>query len=164
MIRAFDRDFERNGPSVVRITRTTLAGWKRYKDHGDPCVRRRFAWEARELATTYSALVAGAKLYYRKNPVIYAKMSAVLAELHREFGWKSRLYSAVGGPYVLWNIRREEKRLADGWTREPPTFYQRNAAVLDNPQAELCRYVTPAAAPLPAPKLSILPLEETVGV
>jgi len=164
MIRAFDRDFERNGPSIVRITRSTLAGWKRYKNHPDPRIRRRFAWEARELPTTYAALVAGARLYYRKNPTMYAKMSALLAELHREFGWKSRLYSAVGGRYLLGKIRREEKRLAEGWTREPPTFYQRNAAVLDNPQAELCRYVTPAAAPVPAPKVSTVPVEETVGV
>ncbi|HUT13932.1 MAG TPA: cobalamin-dependent protein [Thermoguttaceae bacterium] len=164
MIRAFDRDFERNGPSIVRITRTTLAGWKHYKDHPDPRVRRRFVWEARELATTYSALVAGAKLYYRKNPAMYAKTSALLRELHREFGWKSRLYSAVGGRYVLRKIRREEKRLAEGWTREPPTIYERNAAVLDNPQAQLCRYVTPAVTPVPASKLSIVPVEETVGV
>lgn len=30
LLRAFERDFQANGPSVVRIVRTTLRGWKRY--------------------------------------------------------------------------------------------------------------------------------------
>ena len=83
MVRAFDRDFQRNGPSTLRIVRTTLAGWKRYKNHPDARVRRRFAWEARELATTFSAAVAGAKMYYRRNPAMRAKMAALLKELNR---------------------------------------------------------------------------------
>ena len=146
-IRAFDRDFHRNGPSTVRIVRTTLAGWRRYKNHPDARIRRRYAWEARELATGFSAAVAGARLYYRDNPEMYAKMSALLDELHREFGWKSRLYSALGGRYVFWKIRQEEKRLAAGWTYEPPTFYERNAAVVDNPAAALCQSVNPQVVP-----------------
>jgi hypothetical protein len=39
MMRAFDRDFLQNGPSTVRIVRTTLAGWQRYKNHPDPRIR-----------------------------------------------------------------------------------------------------------------------------
>ena len=59
--RAFERDFEVNGPSIARIVRTMLAGWKRYKSCPDRRVRRRFAWESRELGTTFSA-VRGASL------------------------------------------------------------------------------------------------------
>lgn len=126
VVRAFQRDFEVNGPSVVRIVRTTLAGWKRHKNHPDPRVRRRIAWEARELGTTFSAVVAAAKLYYRKNPAIRAKMSGLLKELYREFGLKSRFFAAVGGRWVLSRVRKEEKRLAAGWKYEPPTFYEKN--------------------------------------
>ena len=32
---AFRRDFERNGPSLYRICRTTFEGWRRYRDHPD---------------------------------------------------------------------------------------------------------------------------------
>ena len=39
---AFQRDFERNGPSLYRICRTTLQGWKRYKNDPDLRVRERF--------------------------------------------------------------------------------------------------------------------------
>ena len=39
---AFRRDFERNGPSLYRISRTLLAGWRRYKDWPDARVRERF--------------------------------------------------------------------------------------------------------------------------
>ena len=41
--RAFERDFERNGPSLMRLVRTMLAGWQRYKNHPSPRVRRRYA-------------------------------------------------------------------------------------------------------------------------
>jgi hypothetical protein len=97
------------------------------------------------MATTYSAVAAAAKQYYRKDPKLYAKMSGLLDEMKREFGWNSRLFAAVGGPYVLWNIRQEEKRLASGWTYEPPTFYDVNdtAGLRDHPSASQCRYVTP---------------------
>ena len=46
---AFRRDFERNGPSIYRICRTTLDGWRRYKNDADSRVRERFAREARAL-------------------------------------------------------------------------------------------------------------------
>jgi hypothetical protein len=141
--RAFQRDFEVNGPSVVRVFRTTLAGWKRYKNHPDDRIRRRYAYEAKGLATTFSAAVAGAKHYYRKNPEIHAKMAEVLSDLNREFGLVSRLSSFFGKWYVLWKIRREERRLADGWTYEPPTFYEKN---FDDNDAAPCRYVSSRAA------------------
>ena len=145
IVQAFQRDFAVNGPSMVRILRTTLAGWQRYKNHPDQRIRRRFAWEVEGMATTYSAVVGAVKRYYRKNPALYAKMSGLLEEMNREFGWTSRLFAAIGGPYVLWKIRQEERRLARGWTYEPPTFYDVNDAVKpgDCPSASRCRYVTP---------------------
>ncbi len=169
IVRAFQRDFEVNGPSVVRMARTMLAGWKRYKNHPDPRVRRRFAWEARDLPTVYSAVVAAARLYYRGNPTLRAKMDAMLKDLHGEFGLKSRFYTAVGGRYVYWKMRREEKRLARGWTYEPPTFYERNEAAQqlasgDGPQAALCRPVICRAAGLPIVEAAAAGLPEPVAV
>jgi hypothetical protein len=81
---------------------------------------------------------------------MFAKMSALLDELKREFGWKARVTAALGGPYVLWKLRREEKRLAAGWTYEPPTFYEKNAACGDTDEAALCRSVVPQQTAAPA--------------
>ena len=47
---AFWRDFEANGPSLYRMARTLLAGWKRYKDSPDARVRERFASEMHRLS------------------------------------------------------------------------------------------------------------------
>jgi len=166
LVRAFDRDFAVNGPSVVRTVRTLLAGWKRHKNHPSPRVRRRLAWEARELSTSFAALVAGARRFYVDNPALAAQASELVRDIHREFGLKSRLFTLLGGPYVHWRIRREEKRLAAGHTYEPPTFYDRNAAVADNPQAEPCRYVTPTVVPQTLPVYAAppvaMPVEEAV--
>ncbi len=145
IVRAFERDFSVNGPSMLRVLRTTLAGWKRYRNHPDPRIRRRFTWEVRGMASTYSAVVAGVKRYYQKEPARHAELSRLLAEMNREFGWSSRLSAALGGWYVSWKIRQEERRLAEGWTYEPPMFYDVNDAVKaeDSPGASRCQYVTP---------------------
>jgi radical SAM superfamily enzyme YgiQ (UPF0313 family) len=146
MIRAFDRDFLQNGPSTVRIVRTTLAGWQRYKNHPDPRIRDRYAWEAHELSNNLAALVGAARQYFRQQPALHAKMSNLLKELCREFGWKARIYGELGGRWLLRRIRREQANLEAGWTYEPPTFYERNAAVLDNAAAQLCQYATPSGS------------------
>jgi hypothetical protein len=145
IIQAFQRDFEVNGPSMLRILWTTLAGWKQYKNHPNQRIRRRFAREAKGMATTYSAVVGAAQLYFRNNPTLYNKMSYLLKEMNREFGWISRLFALLGGPYILWKIRQEERRLANGWTYEPPTFYEVNDAVEHSGyfSASRCSYVTP---------------------
>jgi hypothetical protein len=143
ILRAFERDFAVNGPSTVRIVRTTLAGWQRYKNHPDQRIRRRFAAEARELSTAFAALVNAARLYFRDQPELHASISALLDDLYREFGWKARFFGAVGGRWLLHRIRREQRRLDGGWTHEPTTFYERNAAVVDNTAARPCRYVSP---------------------
>ena len=123
---AFQRDFDVNGPSVARIVRTTLAGWKRHKNHPDPRVRRRMAWSVNEMATTYAAVMWATTRYFRQTPHIYAKMSLILDELYQVFGMKARISAAIGGRYVLRKLRQEQRRLADGWTYEPPTFYETN--------------------------------------
>jgi hypothetical protein len=162
IVRAFQRDLAVNGPSMVRVVRTTLAGWKRYKNHPNQRIRRRFAWEVEEMATTYSTIVGAAKRYYRKNPALYAEISRLLEEVNREFGWTSRLSAAIGGPYVLWRIRQEERRLARGWTYEPPTFYDINDAVKlgDCPAASRCCYVTPQIVSPPGTEDSLAQVPE----
>ena len=143
MVRAFARDFEVNGPSVLRIASTTLDGWKRYRNHPDERIRRRYAHDAQNLATVYSAAAWAARRYFGRQPRIREKLSELLSELHRTLGIKSRLSSMIGGRYVYRNLVREERRLADGWTYEPPTFYETNYGVSDDRphRAERSRYV-----------------------
>jgi len=154
LLRAFRRDFEVNGPSLVRVVQTTLAGWKRYGTHPDPRIRRRIAFDTNGLATVWPAAVAATQRYYRGDPSMRAKMQTVLSELHLAFGLKSRLNAALGGRYLVRKIRAEAKRLAEGWTYEPPTFYERNnsANILPGDKelvsAASCQYVIPC--PLPA--------------
>ena len=140
LLKAFCRDFKLNGPSVVRVVRTTLNGWLKYKNHPNFYVRNRILWEARNLSTKFSALVGASKRYYERDFEMHAKMSALLHDLHTEFGWKSRLSSFVGGYYLFQKIRQEETRLASGITYEPSTFYERNEW-LYNPTIPLCQSV-----------------------
>jgi radical SAM superfamily enzyme YgiQ (UPF0313 family) len=146
---AFQRDFERNGPSIYRICRTTLDGWRRYKNDPDPRVQARFASEAKSLRDGYAAALWAMERYLRRTNVGLAdKVGALRKEVGREFGLMSRVVSGIIGPVLLWSARREERRLAAGLTYEPRTIVERRNWTL--PEA------------LPAPGFPLLtPGEET---
>ncbi len=125
--RAFQRDFERNGPSLFRIARTTLDGWMRYKNHPDLRIRKRFEWEARQLKNTYNATLWAMERRLRStNEVISSKVRSLRREIEEEFGTAARLAARFLGPILSWSIRREERRLARGITYEPPTITERS--------------------------------------
>jgi radical SAM superfamily enzyme YgiQ (UPF0313 family) len=145
---AFRRDYERNGPSIYRICRTTLEGWKRYGKDADLRVRARFAREARALSDGYSAALWAMEhhLAAQGSPVA-VQIRALRQEIGREFGWFSRIATSVVGPILLWTTRREEHRLAAGQTYEPPTIIERRNWTVPTP--------LPAVAPLiPEPELT----------
>ncbi len=134
LLRAFGRDFQVNGPSVTRIIRTVLMGWRRYKHHPDPRIRVRFAHEAANLPVKYAGVLWAARRAYRDDARLASQMSGLLAEIHREFGWKSRLVTPFAGLHIYRLLRREERRLENGWTYEPPTYFESNQAE-DSPRA-----------------------------
>jgi hypothetical protein len=128
LLRAFHRDFEVNGPSVVRIARTMLQGWRRYKDHPNPRVRARFAHEASNLPNNYAGALWAAQQQYRYDPHRLRLISVLLDELYAEFGEVARSAAPIVGRRLYRALQREEKRLQQGWTYEPPTFYETNSA------------------------------------
>ena len=156
LLRAFRRDFEVNGPSVTRIARTLLRGWLALKDHPDPRVRARVAFETKDLKTQYAgALWASERWFARTNPALAARLRATREAVEREFGWKARLAARVVGPVVLATLWREDRRLRRGRTCEPPTFYEANPAAAARSDlaargAAACRWVEPPAAPVAA--------------
>ena len=129
---AFRHDFERNGPSLFRICETTFQGWKRYHNHPDLRVRRRFAAEARKLRTTYNAaLWAMEKRLRTTNPPISKRIRELRREIESAFGTFTRVVRSVVGPVLLWTSKREDKRLANGATYEPETFVERRNWIAD---------------------------------
>jgi radical SAM superfamily enzyme YgiQ (UPF0313 family) len=123
---AFRLDFERNGPSLFRIWRTTLEGWKRYKNHPEPRVRERFQREVKQLKSASTAcLWAMERSIQRTNNAVREKVRELRREIEKEFGLLSRAAAALAGPVLLWTARREERRLAEGKTYEPATIIER---------------------------------------
>ena len=74
---------------------------------------------------------AGSIEYYKDQPALRSRFSNLLTELTEEFGEQAEHFATVAGPFVLEKIREEEKRLENGWTYEPPTFYEKNDAWLE---------------------------------
>ena len=123
LLRAFERDFHVNGPSVVRTARTLLAGWRRYRDHRDPRVRARWKWEIRHLPKHHAGALWAARKWFADNPALRQRVDAVLRDVIAEFGNRARHAAPLIGRYLYEKLEEEAQRLRDGWTYEPPTFY-----------------------------------------
>ncbi|MCB2182616.1 MAG: cobalamin-dependent protein [Desulfobulbaceae bacterium] len=125
---AFRRDFEKNGPSLYRLIKTMLKGWLCYKDHQDTRIRKRYTEEMKPLRTTYAAAVWAMQKWYSDKPSLSKELLALQKQLYTAFGWKTRLYAPLVGRYIHLAMRRETKRLAQGWTPEPVTFCEKMPA------------------------------------
>lgn len=126
LLRAFHRDFTVNGPSLIRIIRTNLHGWKRYRDHDDSRIRARFAHEAANLPVKYAGVLWATRRAYQHDTRLAGQITELLNELYEVCGWKSRLAAPIVGRHLYRKLQLEQSRLASGWTYEPPTFYETN--------------------------------------
>jgi radical SAM superfamily enzyme YgiQ (UPF0313 family) len=148
LLRAFQRDFDVNGPSILRTVRTTLAGWKRYKHHPDRRIRDRYAWEARDLPLAYAGGLWAARRWFKSNPAVSARIAETLSDIRRVFGVRVTILAPLIGRIILHKLRQESRRLSRSWTYEPPTFYEKNdhAALQVQPNRSMATPVRWAAA------------------
>jgi len=132
LLNAFQRDFDVNGPSLARLIRVMLGGWQRYKNHPSARVRERFDWDVDPLRSTYAGAVWAMRKWYRerKDERMANRLDVLLKDIHEEFGWKTRMMTPFIGRYVSIVLKREDRRLKNGWTYEPATYHEKNAAAL----------------------------------
>lgn len=124
LLRAFKRDFEVNGPSIVRMISTLMNGWKKYKNHPEKRIRRRFASEVEKMPALYAGTLWATRHWFRENPSIAGKIADLLNSIYGEFGLKSRIAAPVIGKIILHFLDQEARRLQNGYTCEPPMFYE----------------------------------------
>jgi radical SAM superfamily enzyme YgiQ (UPF0313 family) len=129
LLDAFRRDFEINGPSLLRLIRVLLNGWKMQKFQPQR-VRERLAWEAAPLRSTYAGAVWAMKKYYDHNPLLKENAGRLLEDIYAVFGWKTRLVAPLIGRFALSRLRREERLLAADSIYEPHSLCEKNAAAL----------------------------------
>ena len=136
LLDAFNKDFKANGPSLARLIRVLLNGWNTYKNHPEKRICKRVAWEIKPLKTTYAGAVWAMRKWYIGDDKIYQKLDSLLAELYSTFGIKTRILAPFIGRYAFVKLKKEEQRLAAGWTYEPPTYVDENSAALALRKAE----------------------------
>ena len=130
LLDAFKQDFEKNGPSLFRLIRTTLKGWKHYQFTTDKRVRDRFAEEVQPLRSMYAGAVWAMKKWYRHDKNMHQQLDDLLHDIYRTLGLQPRLIAPVAGRYIYHAMKRENKRMAEGWTIEPETVFEKNKAAL----------------------------------
>jgi hypothetical protein len=80
------------------------------------------------------------KKWYRSEGKIHVKVGSLLKDLYREFGWKTRVLAPLISMVAYVAMKREKKRLENGWTYEPPEIYEKNARALEH---ERCPFLAP---------------------
>lgn len=140
ILRAFTRDYETNGPSMLRTVRTTLNAWQKYRNHPEARIRRRIKHESRGLATLSPAGIWAGIRFFEGNETVQTKLRATLEALYKEFPVRARLVAPLIGRILLATIRREAKRLQQGQTFEPPTYYDENDAATKFPKHSRARH------------------------
>jgi hypothetical protein len=146
ILRAFQRDYEVNGPSVIRMIRTLMDGWLKYKNHPDARMRKRFAIGVEKMPTLYAGAVWAGRFWFKDNPKIVEKMTNLLNDIYREFGLKAHLAAPVLGRILIYFLRKEDKRLKEGKTYEPPTIYDTSLKVV-KPTVSAVRQEEPTPYP-----------------
>jgi hypothetical protein len=125
--RAFQLDFERNGPSLYRLMRTMLDRWRRYGDDDDARVRARAGRAARQLRGGYAAALFAMERYLEPtNGAVSRRIGDLRRQIARECGGLSRVIGAGLGPVLLWAAQREAARFPAGRPLEPRTFVERS--------------------------------------
>jgi len=139
LLKAFQKDFDVNGPSLARIVKTTLTGWKRYKNHPDKRIIRRYKAGISGFRTVYPGAIWAMAKWYRNNPEMRKLTTEILHDFYKEFGLLARLTGPVVGRYLHFTMKREAKKLDRGWTYEPPMIYEKNqmAIQLDKKENDL---------------------------
>ena len=128
LINAFDQDFRINGPSLFRLIRTILKGWQRYHSHPDQRIQTRYQTDVKPLRNMYAGAIWAMRKWYRQDRVLHQKLDQLLKDIYNTLGLQPRLVAPVVGRYIYLAMKREEKRLASGWTLEPETFFEKNQA------------------------------------
>jgi radical SAM superfamily enzyme YgiQ (UPF0313 family) len=123
---AFRRDYEANGPTLYRIVRTMVEGWRRYRRDPDPRVRARAERNGRAITGSYPAALWSMERYLSKaNRAVSDRIRSLRLEIEHEMGGFRRLANRVTGRILLWSARRDARRFPRGRPLEPPTFMER---------------------------------------
>jgi hypothetical protein len=154
---AFARDFEVLGPSILRMIQTHYDGYRNTADWDHELVQMRRG-KMRKKFPFYAALLDGMRRDLRSmGSPLHEQARQLRDRIVAEGGFKSKLASTLGGPYVAHRIKgaqREYQRSVElRQNPEPPclithygTFDVRPSTVLPAPTP------TPQSVAIPRPK------------
>jgi radical SAM superfamily enzyme YgiQ (UPF0313 family) len=101
--RCFEEDFQRLGPSIIRVLETRFLGYQRLKDSANPLLRKKAQYFAKDLREAYPVFLAGRLL----GPNVAARrwVGDLQRRIHAELGHPSigeSFKSALAVGAALW--------------------------------------------------------------
>ncbi len=116
---AFRQDYERQGPSLLRLAETTLRGYRTVRNHADPRVRS-LTDRLKKRCLSFRTLFPAAR-HFAENAKTVEMVEMLAREYRQEFGRESLL--TVAAQCLTHLFAFVEQRLIDGpgSMRQPPT-------------------------------------------
>lgn len=126
LLRAFQADYDVNGPSVFRVINTVWKGWKNFQKYDNKRVLRRLEQDSATIRRyAYGALWAMEQYFKESNRNVQERIHTLREQFAHDFGSLTKVIGMISGPVILASIRREAMRLKNGFTVEPSTFIER---------------------------------------
>lgn len=120
--RAFIQDYERNGPSLLRIAETSLRGYRKFKDHPDARLRA-MTGRLRDRCLPLRMLFPAARMC-AENDKTREMADRLEREYEREFGPKP-VWQKIASTIVRLTALRERALINSGRSmRQPPVVYR----------------------------------------
>jgi hypothetical protein len=147
--RAFERDFEVLGPSILRMIETHFNGYRNTAHWDHELVQMRRASMRKKLPFYAMILQAMARDLRAMGNATHVKARTLLDAIVRECGWKTKLACLVAGPFVAHRLKAARRQ------------YERSVSLrkAPEPSCQVTHYgdfeLRPSAlvpAPSPAPK------------
>ena len=101
--RCFEQDFQRLGPSIIRILETRLLGYQKLKNSPNPILHEKAKRYARELRNAYPVFLAGR--LFGPNATVRRWIRDLQRQIHAELGYPTlaeRFKSVLAVGAALW--------------------------------------------------------------
>jgi radical SAM superfamily enzyme YgiQ (UPF0313 family) len=125
LLKAFERDFQVNGPSVLRFFETLLNGWEKYSSSKNERIQKLIMERTKPFIHIMPGLLKSMRNFTKKNDRSTHKFDDIQKRAYSHASITDKALAPFISLFVTFFMEMEKRRLSRGFAFEPPTFYEK---------------------------------------